>query len=503
VPTGSEASAFDRDAIDRRGVPETALMESAGRAAADLADRLAPSGRVVVVAGRGNNGGDGVVLARTLHARGRDVRLVRVGRSSDDPLLHGWTVPSAEASEDVLRDLDGAALVVDGVLGTGLRGAPRAPAASVIERLARFDGPVLSLDVPSGVVADTGEVPGPAVRAAVTIAFGWPKLGSLLEPGRSRSGRLVVAEIGFPPLPRAGFGATLLTPAWADGVMPVRDAATHKNRVGAVLVVAGGAGMGGAALLAARAALRAGAGYVRVAADPSQRSVFQAALPDAPFVALDDAEGLAAALAASRAVVTGPGLGTSAVAEAALALVLDADRPGVLDADALNLVAAGRPRPLGELPGNRALVLTPHPGEAARLLGRESAAVQADRPAAARALAAESGAVVVLKGTPSLVAGPGRPLGVSALASSDFAVAGMGDVLAGATGAFLAQGVEPASAAGLALLGTARAALRTGFGPGLAASDVVEALPGALAERGPGETDLPFPWVTLDLEAPS
>ncbi|MBT8337927.1 MAG: NAD(P)H-hydrate dehydratase, partial [Gemmatimonadetes bacterium] len=232
------------------------------------------------------------------------------------------------------------------------------------------------------------------------------------------------------------------------------------------------------------------------------REVFQATLPDAPFVALDDRDALATAVDASKAVVVGPGLGTSAAAEVALGQVLDGARAAVLDADALNLVAAGRPRGLGALHGDRPLVLTPHPGEASRLLDCEPATVEADRPAAARALASASGAVVVLKGTPSLIADRGRPLAVSALASSDFAVAGMGDVLAGVTGAFLAQGVEPRRAAGLALLATARSALRTGLGAGLAASDVVDGLSEALVERGPGVTDLPFPWLLLDADAP-
>ena len=243
VPTGAEASAFDRHAIEGRGVPEAALMESAGRAAADLADHLAPSGRVCVLAGRGNNGGDAVVVARTLHARGREVQLVLVGRDADDPLLHGWSVPTVEFSAALLEN---AALVVDGVLGTGLNGAPREPAASVLSRVADIAGPVLALDVPSGVVADTGAAPGPAVRASATVAFGWPKLGTLLEPGRSHTGRLVVAEIGFPPLGGGGYGARLLTPAWADEVAPVRATSTHKNQVGAVLVVGGGEGMAGA-----------------------------------------------------------------------------------------------------------------------------------------------------------------------------------------------------------------------------------------------------------------
>lgn len=507
LPTGSEAAAFDREAIRVRGVPEPVLMDAAGRAAADLAAHLAPGGSVVVVAGAGNNGGDGVVAARSLAARGRAVQVITVGeRPRPDPLLHGWpvTVEAADALDDgALADrLAGAALVVDGLLGTGIRGAPREPAARVIRALGRRSGPVLALDVPSGVDADTGAVAGAAVRATVTLGFGWPKLGVLLEPGRSRAGRVVAAEIGFPPLGSPGFGARLLTPAWLDGVRPRRDPVTHKNRVGAVLVVGGHPGMAGAVVLAARAALRSGAGFVRAAAAAANREVIQATLPDAPFVPLDDLDALAEAAAASRAVVVGPGLGTDDRAAAALGRLLTSDRPAVIDADALTLLAAGRPRSADDLAAAAPRVLTPHPGEMARLLDTDVATVEADRPGAAQRLADVTGAVVVLKGTPTLVARSTLPLAVSGLASSDLAVAGMGDVLAGSIGALIAQGLTPGDACGAALLLGARAALRTGRGPGLAASDVPDALPGALAESGPGETDLPFPWVTLDLDPP-
>ncbi|WP_405285731.1 NAD(P)H-hydrate dehydratase [Gaopeijia maritima] len=509
VATGSEAAAFDRAAVER-GVPERSLMESAGRAAADLAMHLAPEGPVIVVAGAGHNGGDGVVAARTLAARGRSVRIVAVGARPDpDPLLHGWVVPVRRVDDPADWPADAipgsAALVIDALLGTGLRGEPRPLQAAAIRAMvaaAEAGVPVLALDVPSGVVADTGACPGPSVRASATLCFGWPKLGALLEPGRARAGRVVAAEIGFPPSDDA-FGACLLTPAWAARVRPRRDPVTHKNRVGAVTVVGGGEGMAGAVILAARAALRSGAGFVRIVSDEANREVAQTTLPDAPFVPLDRLDAVDDAIARSGAVVFGPGLGTGEGRETLVERVLAHDRPAVIDADALNLLAEGRPFDVESLIAPRApRLLTPHPGEMARLLGVSVAEVEADRPDAARRLVARSGATVVLKGTPSLVASAGRPLGLSSLASSDLAVAGMGDVLAGSAGAFLAQGAPACDAAGLALLYGARAAHLTGLGAGLAASDVPEALPRALGEDAAPHTDLPFPWLTLDLDAP-
>jgi NAD(P)H-hydrate epimerase len=507
VPTGEEAAAFDRLAIAERGVPESALMESAGRAVADLGEHLAPRGPIVVLAGGGHNGGDAVVAARTLRARGREVELVVVGqRATPEPLLHGWTVPTVSFrpdADDLRGRLDRAALVVDGLLGTGLRAAPRAPAAAAIQALNASGVPVLSLDVPSGVIADSGRIPGEAVRAACTLAFGWPKLGSLIEPGRSASGRLVAAEIGFPPTTAEAFGACLLTPEWLGRVRPRRAASTHKNQVGAVLVVGGAPGMAGAVVLAARAALRSGAGFVRVASSEVNREVIQSTLPDAPFVPLEDLAAVAAALERSHSAVVGPGLAPDPVGRAVLTALLASAHPVVVDAGALTLLAVVGPSGLEGITGSGARVLTPHPGEMAALLGCSVTEVQADRPECARGLARRTGSTVVLKGAPTLIARAQHPLSISALASSDLAVAGMGDVLAGSIAAFLAQGLDPHDASGAALLVGAIAAHLTGLGVGMTASDILDVIPKALGLAGPGHTDLPFPWVTFDADAPS
>ena len=549
APTACQAARYDQRSIEDRGVPEPALMENAGRQAALIVEHLFPQGEVVALVGAGNNGGDALVCLRALAAWGRPVSAVVVGkRPSPDPVSHGWELPTtvfdtgrAGAARRLERRLTGAAVVVDGLLGTGIKGAPRPAHQAAIEAANRTPGAVVALDAPSGVDGTNGTIPGAAVQADATVAFGWPKLGTLLHPGRTRCGRLVAVEIGFPPrAPWSDGWAELATPGWASQTLPRRSAATHKNEVGALAVVAGPA-MAGAAALAARSAFRCGAGLVRVCG-PADVAGVVAAVPEVVFVAdtpeardanlpgrfieadgvpstsgrsleadgIPSASGhsLEAAIEASRALVVGPGLGTNADAARRLerALAVRAGRPAVLDADALTLLsrdAAGGAIRVGDVIGAGPVVATPHPGEMARLLGCSTAQVQRDRVAAARGLAEARGVVVLLKGAPSLVVEPGgRLLVATAQDTSDLAVAGMGDVLAGAVGAFLAQSVEPFCAAGLALDVTGRAAAACGLGPSLVPSDVIEAVPAALAQRGNGRATLPFPFVVFDQDAP-
>ena len=315
APTAKEAAAFDRTAIERQGVPRSALMECAGRSAAEILDRLVPQGEVLALIGGGNNGGDGLVLLRTLHAWGRPVRAVLVADRDHEDLLRGWQIPFE--TDDGLGhdsgDLDtvfrAASVIVDGILGTGISGAPRDRQARAIRAINRAERPVFALDTPSGVDGDTGQIAGEAVNADVTIAFGWPKLGTLLQPGRSRVGRLIAVEIGFPPVPERGFGAVATTPAWAAENWPRREPDAHKNSVGALLLVAGCPGMAGAAVMAARAALRAGVGLLRVVSSSENRSIIQESVPEAIFVPAEDVDKVRDAAAASQAVGAGPGLG--------------------------------------------------------------------------------------------------------------------------------------------------------------------------------------------------
>ena len=484
-------------------------MENAGQRAALIIEHLFPEGLVVALVGSGNNGGDALVCLRALAAWGRQVIAVTVGRRPrPDPVMHGWEIPCTGfdparhgAREELAGVLAGAGVLVDGLLGTGIRGAPRPRHAEAIGAANEAACPVVAFDTPSGVDGTSGEVPGEAVRADVTVAFGWPKLGTLLYPGRELCGRVVAVEIGFPPH-EANDWARLVTPGWAREVLPRRPAVTHKYAVGALALVAGSA-MPGAAILSARAAFRCGAGLVRVCASGPAADVLRE-VPEALFVDSADQDALRSAVEQSDAVAIGPGLGTGEAAQRQLERALETrgSRPAVIDADALTLLAQGVSGGMSAAVGANTVV-TPHPGEMARMTTLPVADIQRDRVATARDFAAAHGVVTLLKGTPSLVADPDGGLMLSTgQGGSDLAVAGMGDVLTGATGSYLAQGVEPFCAAGLALHVMGRAASHGGQGTALMPSDVVEAIPAALSEDVHGDADLPFPFVTFDQRRP-
>lgn len=519
APTAAEAAAFDRAAIDGQRVPEPTLMENAGRAAALLIDKLFPRGRVVAVVGAGNNGGDALVLLRTLAAWGRPVAALPAAARAPDALLHGWTLegwpsgkvePAAEA--DAARLLAGADVVVDGVLGTGARGEAREPQARFIRAINAAGRTVVALDIPSGIDATTGDVPGDAVRAALTIAFGWPKRGTLFQPARALAGRLVAVEIGFPPAgpEPSPFAARLITPGWASARLPRRAADAHKGSAGQLLLVAGRGGMAGAAAMsgaaavAARGALRAGLGLLRIVSVPANREILQTLVPEAIFLDRTRRDELQAALQSSDAVAIGPGLGLDAEAAGLLGEVLDATdpRPLLLDADAITLAGLGGLGGLSGIGATRPILLTPHPGELERLSRRSRAEIVSRRIEAASEVARELQATVLLKGLPSVVVDPDGNALINTVGSSDLATGGMGDVLTGVAGAMLAQGVTAAEAAALALYYSGRAADLAGRGRALIPFDVVECLAGALAEEGPGPNPTGLPFVVFDQEAP-
>ncbi len=463
---------LDRAAIDRHGIAGAELMERAGAAAFGLLQRLWPAARrLLVICGTGNNGGDGWVVARLARAGGYTVDVALVGepaRIGGDAATHAARARAAGIEPVELASLvsGGHDVIVDALLGIGL-GRPVGGAwLAAIERMNGAGVPVLALDVPSGLDADTGAVLGAAVRAAATVTFIGVKRGLLTGAAADHRGLLWFADLDVPePIyaaaPRA---AELLV---GTGLAP-RARTSHKGDHGHVLVVGGDHGYAGAARMAAEAALRCGAGLVSLATRGEHAATIAAARPEVMAHGVGPAGDLAPLLGRATVVAAGPGLGRSAWARALLARVLDCGLPLVLDADALGLLGAGDASRGG-------LVLTPHPGEAARLLDCDTATVQRDRYAAARAIAGRYGAVCVLKGAGTIVDdGDGVPA-VCAAGNPGMASGGMGDVLTGIIAALVAQGLAPLAAA------------RAGVGLHAAAGDAAALLDG---ERGLLATDL-------------
>jgi ADP-dependent NAD(P)H-hydrate dehydratase / NAD(P)H-hydrate epimerase len=499
LPVAAEAAAADRDARERRGVSERLLMENAGRAAAMVLDRLYPRGRIVALAGSGNNGGDALVMMRVLHAWGREVAIIEAGSTPPDAvLLHGANIDSARGDSPAAQALlAGADVLVDGLLGTGTAGAPRGDIATWIDRINAAGRPVAALDLPSGVDATSGQVPGRAVDATVTVSFGWPKLGLLLQPARRCCGRLVAVEIGFPPDAADHVPAYAITSDRVRSRLRPRAADAHKGSAGRLLLLAGSSGMAGAAAIAAEAALRAGAGLLRIASTADNRVILQSTVPEATFL---DRDALSAAdTGAMHALVAGPGIGQTVAARAALERALDLmpGTPALLDADALN-VLAGVAGGLAEIARSRPLVITPHARELSRLTGRTVAEITGDPVAAARAAAADFGCTVLLKGQPSLVAEPDGTVGVNTTGSSDVATAGMGDQLAGTIGALIVGGAAPAEAAAAGLFLCGRSADMNARGAALLPHDVSALLGAAMQDPGPATSPLDLPFVTFD-----
>lgn len=475
-------------------------MEVAGRAVADAVERLLgpKAGRVVALVGPGNNGGDAVVAARHLSQRGHPVELILFGpaegRSADlqkqlaIAFKLGLAANELQAPGEVGAWLAGAAVAIDGLFGIGLSRPIGEPYATAIQRLNESGLPVVAVDVPSGIDVDTGQILGVAVQAEHTVTFQHLKPGLLLHPGRGHAGTVEVVDIGLPPALLVDLGplAEHLEDEVIERAAPPRPPDSHKGTYGHLLVVAGAPDRPGSALLASRAALRVGAGLVTLASDPTTiaRVAGQLEALMGHSLAALDAAAILQALAGKTALAIGPSLPpTAELGEVVLAVLKETRAPVVLDAGALSAFA-GRAAALAEHQGP--LILTPHPGEAGRLLGLDSAAVQADRPAAAQTLAQLTRAVVVLKGAGTIVARPDGPLAYCTAGSPGMATGGTGDVLTGVLGGLLAQGVEPglASWAAVQLHARAgeRAAARVGEA-GLIASDLHLALAEVLAQR--------------------
>lgn len=517
VFTAAEMRALDARAIRELGISGPRLMEAAGTGAARLiARRFGPlrGRKVVILCGKGNNGGDGFVVARRLRTVGARVEVFLLARRGE---VRGDAAQAlrryagrveeitAEAGLDALeRAVSAAHLVVDALLGTGVSGSARGLTAAAIAHFNRAAGadagddrppriPVVALDLPSGLSADHSVPTGPTVRATLTATFGGHKRALLLEPAASQAGEVVVIPLGLPEGETERELTTfLLEDPDARGALARRPADAHKGQYGHLLVVAGSRGKTGAAALAARAALRSGAGLVTVATPASQQPIIATLgvehmthpLPETAAGAVAKAAlGPILELATSMdAVALGPGLSLHPEAQAlARALVADLPRPMVVDADALSALA-GHLDILAGAPGPR--VLTPHPGEMARMLGMTVTEIQADRLDGTRAFAIKHRVWLVLKGARSVVAAPDGQVWINPTGNPGMAKGGSGDVLTGMAGAFLARGLTPAAALQAAVYfhGLAGDLGRAERGEeGLLASDIVEAIPRALS----------------------
>jgi ADP-dependent NAD(P)H-hydrate dehydratase / NAD(P)H-hydrate epimerase len=495
LPDPQRMRATDAWAIEERGIPGLELMERAGRGLADAVTAMAPGGPVAVVCGKGNNGGDGYVAARLLRETGLQVRTLAVAPLDE---LRGDARASAERVEDVEpfdpKRLEGCAVAIDALLGTGFSGTPHGAVADAIGALNAAELAVVAADVPSGVDAASGVVEGEAVRAAVTATFAAAKPGLWIDPGKAHAGEVRVIDIGIPPAaPVDEPDVGLMDDDRLLALLTSRAAGWTKFTSGHVLVAGGSRGLTGAPCLSAEAAQRAGAGYVTACVPASLETIFELRLLEAMTRGLPDDDGAHTAAgvdavlelaARGGALVVGPGIGRTDGAFAfARDLVARAEVAVVLDADGLNAHAGD----LGALAGRRApTVLTPHEGELARLLDLDSDAVRARRLEHARAAAAQSQAIVLLKGDDTLVAEPGGLVAVSPGATGALATAGTGDVLSGVIAAMLARGLDPFAATCAAARLHARAGIRAAGEKGVdgvIARDVIEALPFARGSR--------------------
>jgi len=524
--TADEMRRLDRATIEGGFVHGPELMERAGAGVVAAMERRygPPLGlRVLVLSGAGNNGGDGFVAARLLRAHGAAVAVGVMGpleRVRGDARVHLERLQAAGLEAVALESEAGLArllaardqwdFALDAVLGTGARGEPEGLAAAAVQALRELDERgtcIVAVDLPTGVNADTGAIARRAVRADLTVTFGAPKRGHFLYPGRAFAGALEIVDLGLvaDDGDPAGFPFTLATGAEIAALLPQRDPRAHKGSAGRVLIVGGSPGLTGAVVLAARAATRSGAGYVQCAVPGGLHDLLEVKLTEEMTLSMPQGTGrtlspaAAGALLARAAVVdtlvVGSGLSRDAgAAELARRLVAESPCPVLLDADGLNafeqhgglLSAARAPTSPTESRGKArvARVLTPHLGEMSRLTGIAPAELETRRMDACREWAMKWGCVLVLKGAPTVIAGPDGHATVNPTGNPGMATAGMGDVLTGIVAALLAQGLAPYDAARAAVYahGLAGEHCARAIGPvGFRAGEVAEALPGVFA----------------------
>ncbi len=469
---------MDRTAIEDHGIPGYTLMSRAGAAATRAARQRFPAAqRWQVICGAGNNGGDGYVVARLAASEGIAVSVLTLVdpeklrgdalRAYEDFVTEGGVVTPWQGELDSEADL-----LVDAILGSGLERDVGGEFAKAVNAINAHRAPVFALDFPTGIHGDSGEVLGTAVVADMTMTFVGLKAGLFLDEAPAYRGDLLFDGLDIPAdIHTVSPEFRRIDDGLFDAALPRRQRTAHKGDFGHLLVVGGGAGMPGAVRLCAEAALRVGTGLVSVATDPSHAAVLTATRPEIMSHGINDAGELDPLLARATVIAFGPGLGQTAWARELLAKVTSDGRPQVWDADALNLLA--------ETPAsadNR--IITPHPGEAARLLGRETADIQSNRRASAAELAERYGGVAVLKGAGSLVAGADGRLSICTAGNPGMAVAGMGDVLTGVIAGLLAQGLDLETAALVGVEAHARAGDRAACRGerGMIASDLLHEL---------------------------
>jgi ADP-dependent NAD(P)H-hydrate dehydratase / NAD(P)H-hydrate epimerase len=489
-----EMRAVDAWAIEQEGIPSLDLMERAGEGLARItAEAATGDGPVRIVVGKGNNGGDGLVVARLLRQEGREVEVMALGDPAEltgDPAANRDRLPGPPPGDFDPDRLAGASVIVDAMLGTGFEGEPREPVAGAIAAINAADAPVVACDVPSGVNASTGEVSGDAVRATVTGTFHGSKIGLHVAPGTFHSGAVHTIPIGVPRGAPAPAVAGLIAERVLE-LVPSRPRDGSKFKSGVVVIAAGSRGLTGAPTMVALAAQRTGAGYVQCAVPAAAEQALELRLLEAMTRGLPDSDGahteqgaevVAEMAERAGAVVLGPGIGKGDGAAAfARAVAAQVDKPLVIDADGLNAFA-GAIETLQDRPGPT--VLTPHAGELGRLLERDSGEIEEQRLASVREAAERSGCVVLLKGDDTLVAVPGGPVVVSPGATPALATAGTGDVLSGIVGALLSKGLDPLEAAAAGTLAHARAGFAAAERIGadhVIAGDVIDSIPAGMA----------------------
>jgi hydroxyethylthiazole kinase-like uncharacterized protein yjeF len=499
VVTSKEMQAIDRKTIDGYGVPGLVLMERAGLAVARVVRETAGH-KVLVLAGSGNNGGDGLVAARNLHNSGYNVKVLflgRRGRMSPDcrsqyKMAGRMGLPMEFRGRLKTADIHGAT-VVDAIFGTGLGKDITGEAAGSISLLNSTGAPVVAVDMPSGVSSDTGRVMGVAVRAQATVTFGMPKRGHLLYPGAGYTGKLYIEDIGFPPALTRGSNlkCELLVREEMALLAPERQRYSHKGDYGHVLLISGSRGKTGAAMMAARACLRTGAGLVTIGSPGLLSDSFQAAVTEEMFLPLPDTGRGTLSLSAldgildfldrrANVLAIGPGIGTEdETRRLVMELLARCTAPMLIDADAINALAGMA----GLLKRVKApVVLTPHPGEFSRLSGNAVEEIERDRVDAAGSFARRTGAFLVLKGVPTVVAEHEGRTFINPTGNPGMAKAGVGDALTGMTAALMAQGLSPlgASLLGVYLHGLAGDIAASEKGEhSLLSSDIIEAIPEA------------------------